>query len=236
MSISWLRRVVPPGYATAQLTLEGRSPLLMHSADFDRDGEAYRAFRLLGQKRKKTLDDEARLRELDWELGLYLDAEIGPYIPGKNIHAILRSAATKWSLGEEVKRSLVVIPYRIPLEYDGPRDQAGLWAKGFRYSTMTANSGRSRGRVVRCRPMFPEWQLTAEIAYDPEDLDADSLALFVERTQKYGLGDYRPEFGSFAATLTTSATKRAARNGQGVKERDRIAVLAHDATVARIAG
>ena len=236
MGFSWLRRVVPPGYAGAELTLEGRSPLLMNSAEYDRDGELYRAFRMLGEKRKKTLDDEARLREIEWELGLYLDEELGPYIPGKNIKAMLQSAATKWRRGADVMRSLVVVPYRVPLEYEGPRDQQGLWDAGYRYSTMAANAGFNRGRVVRCRAMFPDWKLVVEIAYDPEDLDADFLQMAAERAQKYGLGDYRPEFGSFEATLSTTPTQRAGRNGKGTKDRDMLEVRAHAATLARIKG
>lgn len=231
MGQSWMRRIVPPGYAEATLRIEGTSPLLMNSGEFDRDGELYRAFRLLGEKRKKSLDDEARLRELEWELGIYLDSEIGPYIPGKNVKALLQAAATKWRRGADVERSLVVIPYRIPLEYDGPRTQDELWAAGFRYTAMVKNAGFNAGRVARCRAMFKEWALTVPLAYDPEDLDADFLAIAVERSQKYGLGDYRPEFGSFSATLDASIRPRASRNGKGEKGRDEIAVAAHDARV-----
>jgi hypothetical protein len=233
---SWFRRIVPPGYATAELTLEGTSPLLMNSGEFDRDSELYRSFRMLGEKRRKSLDDEARLRELEWELALYLDTELGPYVPGKNVKAMLVRAATKWRRGADIERSLVVVEYRVPLEYEGPRDQAGLWADGYRYTAMVKNAGFNAGRVARCRPMFEQWKLTAPLAYDPEDIDADFLALVVERSQKLGLGDYRPEFGAFTPTLTPGQTTRAARNGHGVKELDKMAVAAHGAMVSRIAG
>lgn len=234
MAQSWMRRVVPPGYAQASLQLSGTAPLLMNSGEFDRDGELYRTFRMLGQKRGKTLDDEARLRELEWELALYLDADIGPYIPGKNIKAMLIKAATKWRRGADIERSLVVVQYRVPLDYDGPRDQAGLWASGFRYTAMVTNAGMNRGRVTRCRPMFMDWGVQATLAYDPEDLDGDFLQLVAERAQKLGLGDYRPEFGAFSAVLTPGATTRAGRNGQGTKAIDKVAVAAHSAQVASL--
>lgn len=231
---SWMRRVVPAGYADATLHIVGTSPLLMNSGEVDHDSELYRAYFLLGQQRKKSIEDEARLREMEWELRLYLDAEVGPYIPGKNVKEMLRSAATKWRRGEDIKRSLVVIPYRIPLIYDGPRDQDGLWEAGYRYTAMVANNGMNAGRVLRCRPMFKDWSIEVDIAYDPEEIDADFLAIAVERTQKYGLGDYRPEFGSFKATITGPEFHRNSRKGLATKDRNGIHEAAHAASLERI--
>jgi hypothetical protein len=231
---SWLRRVVPAGYAEATLILQGTSPLLMNSGDADVDSELYRSYVLLGQKRGKSLDDEARLRELEWQLRLYLDEDLGPFIPGKNVKELLRSAATKWRKGEEIKRSLIVVLNRIPLDYKGPRDQAGLWKAGFRYTTMVANAGAGSGRVRRCRPMFDGWGLVAEIAYDPEDLDFDTLCLVAERTQKYGLGDYRPTFGSFSSRLVQGKIKKNGVNGSATKKADPVEEGAHAAFRERI--
>lgn len=231
---SWMRRVVPAGHQRATLLLTGTAPLLMNSGEFDRDGETYRAYYLLGQKKRKSLDDERRLRELEWALRIYLDDEIGPYVPGKNVKELLRSAATKWRKGEEIKRSLVVIPYRVPLLYEGPRDSAGLWAEGFKYETMVANAGAGSGRVVRCRPMFEGWSIAVELAYDPEDLDFDFLGLVVERTQKYGLGDYRPEFGAFEAMLEEGELHKLASNGATSKPIARELLKTHQAFVDRI--
>lgn len=231
---SWMRRVVPPGYTETRLQLLGTSPLLMNSGEVDRDTELFRAFFLLGQKKRKSLEDEARLRELEWELRLYMDADIGPYVPGKNVKELLRSAATKWRRGEDIKRSLVVVPYRIPLTYEGPRDQASLWEAGYRYTTMVANAGIGSGRVLRCRPMFEKWSLDVEIAYDPDELDHDFLAIVAERAQKYGLGDFRPEFGSFLATLSGPSKTRGSRSALGTKTRDLIAEAAHETFVESI--
>ena len=231
---TWFRRIVPPGYQRATLTLTGTSPLLMNSGDVDRDGEEYRAYYLLGQKRGKSLDDDARLRELEWALAMYLDETVGPFIPGKNVKELLRSAATKFRKGEDIKRSLVVIDYRVPLLYDGPRDQASLWEQGYRYTTLAANGGVSRGRVWRCRPKFEDWALVAEIAYDPEDLDFDFLNIVVDRSRKFGLGDYRPEFGSFEAELIAGDVHKLASNGSALKAIVRESLRAHEAIVGRI--
>jgi hypothetical protein len=230
----WYRRVVPPGYERATLLLAGTSPLLMNSGEADRDSAEYRAYYMLGQKKKKSLDDEARLRELDWALGMYLDEKLGPYIPGKNVKEMLRSSATKWRKGEEIKRSLVVIEYRIPLLYDGPRTQQELWDGEYRYTVMVANAGAGSGRVLRCRPKFEQWSLAAELAYDPEDLDFDFLTLVAERAKKYGLGDYRPEFGSFDPQLERGDVRKVSANGSAIKKVVREHLLAHLAMVDRI--
>ena len=231
---SWLRRVIPEGYASAVLHLAGTAPLLMNSAEADHDSALFRAYTLLGQKKGKTLDDEARLRELEWELRIYLDADLGPYVPGRMVKAVLCAAAGKFKKGATIGRSLITVLYRIPLEYEGPRDQAGLWEAGYRYTTMVKNAGFNAGRVLRCRPMFPEWSITADIAFDPEEIDPDTLGLIVERSQRYGLGDYRPEFGAFAATLDLSGTSRKARAPLGTKNRNGHEEAAHEAFKARI--
>jgi len=234
MTTTPYRRVVPAGYAIATLVLEGTAPLLMNSGEVDRESDEYRAFRMLASKRGKTLDDEARLREMEWAFGLYLDDELGPYIPGKNVHEMLRAAATKWRLGEEVKRSLIVVENRIALDYKGPRDQQGLWDGEFRYTAMVSNAGASRGRVVRCRSCFDSWRLEVELAWDPEDLDEDHLQQIVERSQKYGLGDYRPTFGSFTASLKKGEKKKDPANVSANKRRNGRQERAHKAGRERV--
>lgn len=234
--LTWFRRIVPAGYERATLLLTGTSPLLMSNGETDVDSDEYRAYELLGQKRGKSQDDKARLRELEWTTRLYLDEELGPYIPAKNVHELLRESATKWRKGEEIKRSLVVPDFRIPLAYDGPRDQQKLWDGGYRYTTLVANAGAGSGRVQRCRPMFELWSLVVELAFDPEALDFDLLVLVAERAQKFGLGDYRPLFGGFEAVLERGELKKAASNGSALKPRIREQLLAHIAFVERITG
>jgi hypothetical protein len=206
----------------------------MNSGEVDREGDEFRAFTLLSQKSKKSLDDDARLREMEWAMRLYLDTDIGPYLPGKNVKEMLRSAATKWKKGEDIKRSLIVVDYRIPLLYDGPRDQEGLWDKGYRYSTLVANSGMNRGRVVRTRPCFEEWAIETLLAWDPEDLDYDMLRNVVERSMKFGLGDYRPEYGSFLADLGEPTIYKEGAHVNGPKPTDRLDQQAHAASVRRV--
>ncbi len=227
MTPSPLRRVIPVGYQVHELHLTGVTPLLMSSGEADRESDTYIAYRTLSKKRGKTIEDESRLRELEWYTRLYFDAEVGPYIPGKNIKELLRSAATKIRKGEDVKRSLIVPEYRIPLIYDGPKKPEELWAEGFSYTAMVANAGAGSGRVERCRPCFEKWEVKTEIAYDPEDLSNHEIDYFVERSQKYGLGDYRPDFGAFSATAKFVREQRPDSKASATKKRDKRAEKAN---------
>ena len=221
-----MRRVIPTGHLVYQLSLKGETPLLMSSGESDREGDTYLAYRTLSKARNKTLEQDSRLRELEWYTRLYFDEELGPYIPGKNVKELLRSAATKWRSGEDVKRSLVIPDYRIPLIYDGPKTAAELWTAGFKYTTMVANAGAGSGRVERCRPCFDKWALECEIAIDPEELDPHRLEEIVKRSEKYGLGDYRPEFGAFLTTLTFVREQHDASKANASKPRDKKAEIA----------
>lgn len=215
-----LRREPPNGYLVYLLHFVGETPLLMSSGEVDRESELYREYRALSKARAKTLEQEAQLRELEWHTRIYYDEELGPYMPGKNVKELLRSAATKWKLGEAVRRSLVVPDYRIPLIYKGPKDLKGLWDEGYRYTTMVANAGAGSGRVERTRPCFDQWELKCEIAFDTDELDPDSFMQIVQRSQKYGLGDYRPEFGAFIATAEFIRQQKTQVEANGAKKRD----------------
>jgi hypothetical protein len=229
------RRIIPPGYRVFELRMDGDSPLLMNSSEFDRQGDTYRAFRQLGAKRGKTYEDELRLSELEFHLGLHYDAEIGVFVPGINVKEMLRQAATKWRKGEEIRRSLIVPDYRVPLVYEGPRDPAGLWTEGFYDVRMVANAGAGSGRVPRTRPMFEHWAVVTEVAIDPEDLNDDLLADAVDRAVKYGFGDGRSiGFGAFRPVLTFVRVQREGSSADAAKPRNRAGELAHKSRVRRV--
>lgn len=236
MSVAAVNRVIPNGYQVHELHLIGATPLLMSSGEADRESDTFVAYRTLSKKRGKTVEDESRLRELEWYTRLYFDDEIGCFIPGKNVKELLRSAATKLRKGEDVKRSLIIPQYRIPLIYDGPREAAELWSAGFSYVAMVANAGAGSGRVERCRPCFDQWELKTEIAFDPDDIDLNDVQFAVDRSQKYGLGDYRPEFGSFMASLEFLRVQRNDANADAVKPRDKRVEAANGKRTASLIG
>jgi hypothetical protein len=229
-----LRRTIPTGYLVYEVTLAGLTPLLMSSGEVDRDSDTYLAFEQLAAARKKTREQKAQLRELEWNVRLYHDEKLGPYIPGKNVKELLREAATKFRQGENVRRSLVIPEYRIPLQYEGPRDAKGLWKAGFRYTAMVSNAGAGSGRVDRTRPCFDQWTLVFEAAFDSEEIDKEMFESIVARTVKYGLGDYRPEFGSFEVAAKFVRVANDELRVDGTKQRDKKAEAANKVRTAQV--
>lgn len=184
------------------LTITGTAPLLMHNARLaDPLDPAAKALARLTAKRSKTEDDHLEIAQVEHAGGLYLDPDVGPYLPGDNIWRCLYDAAKKHKLGEKVKAGLMVDTIVNPLSYTGPRDAAGLWADAaFRYRSSAKVMGR---RVIRNRPIFREWATSADLVIDPNVFDDQQIRTIVETAGAYiGLGDWRPRFGQFTGRLS----------------------------------
>lgn len=183
------------------LRIVGKAPLLMHSNEMaDPLNDKAKAMKRISAKRVKTDEDHIAMRRIEFEAGLYLDPESGPYMPGSNIAKALLEAAMIRRNGPKVKRGLIVVSPINTLTYVGPREVAGLWADPrFRH---TAPSKVGQSTVIRCRPMFSEWACTATAFINPSVLPVDELAEIAEDAgQMVGIGDWRPWHGRFAVTL-----------------------------------
>jgi hypothetical protein len=188
-----------------RLTCSGREPLLMHNAQLsDPLNDIARLIKKISGKRKKTDDDHLEMSRLEHMGGLYLDGEFGPCIPGQNFERMLVDAAKKIKLGTQVKSAVVVDTNMNPLVYQGPRDADGLWKdKNFVHRT-SAKVGTSR--VQRTRPMFRQWEVTADCLVDTEQLNEAELEQIVDIAGRLiGLGDWRPRFGRFTGKVEVIA-------------------------------
>ncbi|MDY0013870.1 MAG: hypothetical protein RBS40_13375 [Rhodocyclaceae bacterium] len=180
---------------TLQLRIIGDSPILMHSDRLANPLDPLKKeMALYTGKRKKTDEDHEMIAFLEWKAAMYWDVKAGPYLPGRMLKSALIRGATKSKDGPKIKTGAVVLTDKAPLEYDGPRDQAALWGLG------TWTDMRSvvvqRARLMRCRPIFPEWSARFEVVFDPAVIDQRDLLRIAETTgQMVGLGDYRVERG-----------------------------------------
>ena len=184
------------------ITLVGTAPLLMHGnglADPISD-DAKRMKRISG-KRVKTDEDHIAMRRIEFESSLYLDPEVGPYLPGANIAKALLNAAKIRRQGPKIERGLILVSPVNPLRYDGPRDVSGLWnMPKFRHVAPAKLNGRVT--VMRCRPVFAEWSCTATALINPSVLSVEELAeIASDAGQMIGVGDWRPWHGRFTATV-----------------------------------
>lgn len=143
--------------------------------------------------------DFEQMARLEHAHGLYMDSRLGPVMPGENLEAAIYAGA-KVSKEGKIAKSGVFVPEAAAIEYDGPRDVAGLW-EDERFRIVTGvRVGTSR--VMRTRPKFPEWAITMTI-------DVETSVASVEQVKRWlhaagtqvGLGDWRPRYGRFTAEI-----------------------------------
>lgn len=184
-----------------KIRFNGTAPLLVHSDRLANPMDALtKAKKAVATKRKKTDEDFAEIARMEWEGGLYYDEKTGPYIPGRNVKAMLISAAKKSKDGPKAKTGMIVSEDKIKLIYSGPREIAALWKDG-RFTDMRS-VGQQKARIMRCRPIFPEWACEFTVIFDPGVVDKADILRFAETGGRLvGLGDYRVEccgdFGRF---------------------------------------
>lgn len=192
-----------------RVTIGGITPLLMHNDRLANPlNEWAIALKELTGKRTKTEADHREISRVEWHGGLYCDKQIGPYIPGRNVRKCIEEGGKQFKKGTAVKTAVTVTEDMIALVYDGPRDPAKLFAHagGMHVDVRTTGNKASQSRVVRTRPLFPQWALSFTLEYFPEQINSRDLRQCVEIAGRLcGLGDYRPRpsggtFGKFAVS------------------------------------
>jgi hypothetical protein len=178
-------------------TLTGTRPLLMHNERLANPLDPHAiALKEVTKKRQKTEDDYWLCAEREFAGGIYCDDEVGPYIPGIAIRALLLGAARKMKLGKQLEEGVMILDPMNKLEYKGPRTVAALWKAKFYDQRMVGNQNV---RVLRTRPMFKDWTVSFRLAFDPSFLNEADIKAIVTRGETIGLMDYRPVFGTFAS-------------------------------------
>lgn len=184
------------------ITLEGTAPLLMHNARLSNPLDpAAKALKAATGKRTKTDEDYETVARLEFAGGLYFDKQVGPYIPADNFWRCLYDAAKKTKRGPKVKEGVFISTDVNPLVYDGPRTIDELWAdENFRH---LQSAKVTTQRVIRCRPKFDRWACEADGIIDPALIDFNELRDIANTAGNIiGIGDWRPRYGRFIATLT----------------------------------
>lgn len=163
-----------------------------------------KAYKAVSGKRNKTEQDIEELFKLGHAGALYIDPDIGPYLPSDNIWKVLEEGGMKHRLGPKIREGVLITTDTNPLSYRGPRDIRGLYAEeGFKIISMrVTGSGRARKRVPFCRPIFREWKTEAEGTLDEAILNLDDLRLAAETAgMRVGVCDWHPKYGRFTATV-----------------------------------
>jgi hypothetical protein len=185
------------------MTMKGERPLVVKS---DRSVNPLdpltRELAKLSGKRKKTEEDHAMMSRIEFELGIYWEQELGPYIPTGNVHKALVQGARQSKLGRQVEQGCIPLEVRTPILYQGPRGIDDLFDKPDHVYKVSVGVGQKR--VMRTRARFPNWALQVPFVLDPEKLDLDTFEKIAEVTGRYiGIGERRPMFGAFTAHIET---------------------------------
>lgn len=177
--------------------IEGVAPLMMHNGQLADPTNGYvREIKKFTSKRKKTDDDHANIRELEWNGGLYLDGNDHPCIPADVLLGFVVNSSKKLKLGPKAKAGIFETKPNYPLTYDGPKNVEKLFKDSRFVDVRSAKVGMAR--VMRTRPRFDEWSLDFELLFDSEIIDASEIRdIIVIGGQQVGLCDYRPRFGRF---------------------------------------
>jgi hypothetical protein len=177
--------------------LIGSRPLLLHSDKFaDPLHPATKMHKDLTGKRKKSDDDHEAIARGEWAGGMYMDDDLGPYVPGINIESSLVAGGKLRKMGTQLKRSVEIMDERCKIIYDGPRTLDAMWSARM-YDSRSVKVGTAR--IMRYRPIFRKWSLQCEIMYDESSIDkADVLRCLSDAGLYCGIGDYRPKFGRFS--------------------------------------
>ena len=135
------------------------SPLVMHNGELANPfNEFSRKIKKISGKRGKTEADLKEIAKLEFHGGLYT-VNGSVIIPGIAIEAMLKMAARKSKEGKKVETGLYVEDAK--LEYKGPQKANKLWNdKKFIFQTMVVVQ---RSRILRTRPIFPEWKATIQL-------------------------------------------------------------------------
>ncbi|MDE2021239.1 MAG: hypothetical protein KGJ13_12965, partial [Patescibacteria group bacterium] len=179
------------------LKLKSLTPLLMHNGRLANPLDPFaRDLKKLTGKRGKTDADIEEIGKREFFGGIYWNSEVGPHIPDMMMQRVIEEGAKKYKLGKAFK-SAVFVEGDAKLEYDGPRDVAGLFDdKNFVHQSMV-KIGTSKN--LRVRPMFQKWEATVKIVYDETVVEETQVKSAMESAGRFvGVGDWRPRYGRFS--------------------------------------
>lgn len=182
---------------TLKLKLVGVSPLMMHNGQLaDPTNKFTKAVKQISSRRKKTDEDFAELKRIEWLGGLYLDEKGEVAITADMILGCVIGGAKKNKNGPGAKAGVYEKAPFFKLVYDGPTKPEELYDDGRFCDYRGVKVGTAR--VMRSRPIFGSWSVSVALEVDTEIIDSkDVIQAIAVAGEKIGLGDYRPRFGRF---------------------------------------
>ena len=181
--------------------IEGIAPLLQHDDKTANPFNEYtKRLKEISGKRKKTDEDLLEMAKIEWNASLYHTSQKGYFIKAECFEGSLLAAAKAFKQGTIFKQA-VRIPTDPVFKFKHQKlTPVELFQmdeyKDFRPVKV------NNSKILRCRPIFNEWETQIEIWFDETRLDDSDILRIVDYAGKYiGVCDYRPKFGRFNASL-----------------------------------
>jgi hypothetical protein len=193
----------------ATFDLKGIGPMLHHDVGlanprtwaYKRLKELHKAKKVKGADADAISDEMARIEFIH---GIYWDDTMGPYLPARCFRKALHEAAKATREGKIIERSVYTTLPMFKLHFRDEKiarkGKDAMWESDkfadIRMVTV------STAKVPRCRPIFHEWTLQAQLGYDENTLSDENLLRIARASgMQSGVGDGRAiGFGRFEVT------------------------------------
>ena len=140
----------------------------------------------------RTDVDDRRLRELECQRSLYLDADGRPTVPEAALRAMIEASARKTKQGPLVREGLMIESVTFRYNVDRYGKDVNELSKTAQF---VAPVVVARQRILRTRVRFEcPWSVVGVADVDPEHVDRHKLTAWLATGgRRVGLGDWRPE-------------------------------------------
>ena len=155
----------------------------------------------------RTDVDDQRLRALECQRSLYLDADGRPTVPPAALRAMIEASARKAKQGPLVREGLMIESVAFGYDVDRYGEKVEELSTKAQFVAPVAVG---RKRILRTRAKFDcPWSIVGVADVDEELVDRDQLmAWLATGGRRIGLGDWRPEksghYGRFDVEKVTA--------------------------------
>ena len=150
---------------------------------------------------EETADDQVQKRtgahdaSGESELSLYKLSDGTIYQPAEHIEGALRQAAKDFRIpGKRTRTYSVLVQAQVEVEPRAIPHKIQSWVTDARSVVLSA----TRGRIMRYRPRFDEWELDFRLIVNDEQIPTEVIKEILDHAGNHeGIGDYRPKYGRF---------------------------------------
>lgn len=187
--------------ALINIEIKGITPLLIHR--FTEESEVESKTRRVEVKRRDPREEATKVA--------YIAEDGSYYFSAFAIMGSMINAGVSHKVKGSRKTLRFVVPSAVRMSTDTITILEGLVpAKSFEVDARPVTIPATKGRVMRYRPRFNNWNARFTLEVDDELLDPDTAhQLLTEAGMSYGIGDFRPEkrgpFGRFTVVQWKAA-------------------------------